>query len=388
MDVQDFWNNRTLLNASSSAASAVIVGLMMFMAYRLIAGNRSSAFRLLLLSLSLLEVHQAVALAYELGLLQTRLLPELGDGLYVVAFITLNFSFFELYYRKRARTRTWFYGLLAVGVTIAACEVLAGVGRSSGAGAGAPGGEQADLLQALQDGFILLLPALFGLMFAPHVRQRARYAISLFFAFFGQMASILSENWGVDSPYCDALAAVLPVFYYIVLFMILFERVVELLQSAYRSSITDGLTGLYNRRFFTGRLEKTLESAGPGGVGAIFCDIDNFKKLNDTQGHQAADSVLKQAAVILMEETEGIGLAGRYGGEELVAYVHAVEGEPAAVAERIRARIAKETVVTASIGYALSRPGLNAEQLMKHADQAMYLSKHAGKNRVTSFEQK
>lgn len=380
MDVQEFWNNRALLAASSQAASAVIVGLMMFMAYRLVAGNRSSAFRLLLFSLSLLEVHHALALVHALNLAHAPLLPELSGGVHTAAFITLNFSFFELYYRRRARTRTWFYALLAVGVTIAACDMLAGVETASG---------HADLLQALADGFSLILPLLFGLMFAPHVRQRTRYAVSLLFAFFGQMAAILSDHWGVDTLFCEIMAAALPVFYYIVLFMILFERVVELLQSAYRSSITDGLTDLYNRRYFIGRLDRALENEPPGRIAAIFCDLDNFKKLNDTQGHQAADIVLKQAAAIVREETEGSGLAGRYGGEELVAYVHALDGEAAAaVAERIRSRIARETVVTVSVGYALSRPGLKAEQLMKNADQAMYLSKHAGKNRVTAFHQK
>lgn len=386
MDVQQFWNNRALLFASSAAASVVIIGLMMFMAYRLIAGNRSSAFRLLLLSLFLLAVYHTLSLADSLELLKTRIVPELSGVLYVAAFISLNFAFFELYYRKRTRTRAWFYGLLAVGVTIALCNLLAGQGPEA-AIQGDGAAEQVNLLVALEDGFVLLLSALFALMFAPHLRQRARYAVSLFFAFFGQLAAFLSRDFGVVSPVCDLMAGVLPVLYYIVLFMILFERVVELMQSAYRSSITDGLTDLYNRRFFIARLDKALEHAGADAVGAIFCDIDNFKKLNDSQGHQAADLVLKQAASILREETEGIGLAGRYGGEELVAFVQSASPGAAAVAERIRARIAKETIVTVSVGYSLSRPGIKAEQLMKQADEAMYRSKHSGKNRVTLYEQ-
>ncbi|CAI6048588.1 diguanylate cyclase [Cohnella sp. JJ-181] len=383
MNVQDFWNNRELLFASSAAASVVIIGLMTFMAYRLIAGSRSSAFRLLLLALTLLAVYHGLALAGALNLLRGPIVPELSNVLYIAGFISLNFAFFELYYRRRTRTRAWFFGLLAVGVTIAVCNLLSRTG--SPADPTGPG-DPADLLMALEDGFVLLLSALFALMFGPHVRQRARYAVSLSFAFFGQLAAFLSRDFGVVNAAFDMIAAILPVFYYIVLFMILFERVVELMQSAYRSSITDGLTDLYNRRFFTARLEKALENAGQGAVGAIFCDIDDFKKLNDTRGHQAADAVLKHAAAILREETEGIGLAGRYGGEELVAFVHAPSPGAAAVAERIRARIAKETIVTVSVGYALSQPGVKAEQLVKNADEAMYRSKRGGKNRVTPHE--
>ncbi|MFD2329675.1 GGDEF domain-containing protein [Cohnella sp. GCM10020058] len=387
MDVQDFWNNRELLFASSSAASAVIIGLMMFMAYRLIAGNRSSAFRLLLLALSLLAVYHALALADGLNLLEGRSIPQLSGILYIAAFVALNFAFFELYYRKRARTRAWFYGLLAVGVTIAVCNLLSATGQPVAGPSDAGTAERTNLLLALEDGFVLLLSGLFAVMFAPHLRQRKRYAVSLCFAFFGQLAAFLTRDFGARSPILDLMTAIFPVFYYIVLFMILFERVVELMQTAYRSSITDGLTDLYNRRFFTARLEKSLAHAGQGAVGAIFCDIDDFKKLNDTKGHQAADVVLKQAAAILREETEGIGLAGRYGGEELVAFVQSASPDAAAVAERIRARIAKETVVTVSVGCALSQPGIKAEQLMKNADEAMYRSKRSGKNRVSLYDQ-
>lgn len=384
MDVQDFWNNRELLLASSSAASAVIIGLMMFMAYRLIAGNRSSAFRLLLLALSMLAVYHGLALADALNLLEGRTVPRLNGALYMAAYVALNFSFFELYYRKRARTRAWFYGLLAVGVTISVCSLLSGTAVP----AVDPGaGERTNLLLAFEDGYVLLLSGLFAVMFGPHLRQRARYAVSLCFAFFGQLAAFLTRDFGVTDPVLDLMAAILPVFYYIVLFMILFERVVELMQTAYRSSITDGLTDLYNRRFFTARLEESLAHAGRGTVGAIFCDIDDFKKLNDTKGHQAADLVLKQTAAILREETEGIGLAGRYGGEELVAFVQSASLDAPAVAERIRSRIAKETIVTVSVGCALSAPGVKAEQLMKNADEAMYRSKRSGKNRVTLFDQ-
>ena len=93
----------------------------------------------------------------------------------------------------------------------------------------------------------------------------------------------------------------------------------ERLLLTFQSSITDGLTSLYNRRHFNKKAEQLLRQTKR--VAIIFCDIDNFKKLNDTQGHHKADGVLKQVADIIREETAGIGAAGRYGGEELLGLV-------------------------------------------------------------------
>jgi len=210
-----------------------------------------------------------------------------------------------------------------------------------------------------------------------------RYILALAALFVAQLAKLIVRYGAPDTLFYVRIETLLPIVFYILLFMIIFERVVELLQSAYHSSITDGLTNLYNRRFFMRQLEHAVRSGLP--VGAIFCDIDNFKKLNDTQGHQQADTVLKTVANILAEETEGIGLAGRYGGEELVAFITGANVSSGAVAERIRERIEKETSVTASVGHCQSATGLSADRLMKQADEAMYHSKKSGKNRVTDY---
>jgi diguanylate cyclase (GGDEF)-like protein len=233
------------------------------------------------------------------------------------------------------------------------------------------------------DGFMLLLSPLFVLMFAPHIGQPRKYMTSIMIAFTMQLAEISGTYWAPDVQIFKMIAGLLPVFYYILLFALLFERVVEILQSVYRSSITDGLTNLYNRRYFMGRLESALLTGRPLGV--IFCDIDNFKKLNDTHGHHKADGVLKQVSALLMEETEGIGLAGRYGGEELVAFVMGPTLTSLQTAESIRSRTEKETLVTVSVGFSIAAPGETAESLMKQADQAMYNSKTTGKNRVTDY---
>jgi two-component system cell cycle response regulator len=165
--------------------------------------------------------------------------------------------------------------------------------------------------------------------------------------------------------------------------MILFERVVELLQATYKSSITDGLTGLYNRRFWFGRVAQHV--AEKIGVSVIFTDIDNFKKLNDTQGHHMGDAMLKQVAEIIMEECESVGIAGRYGGEELVALITDRKTNVAVVAENVRRRVETETIVTISVGYSQYVNGVSAAELIKQADDAMYHSKTTGKNKVTGY---
>jgi diguanylate cyclase (GGDEF)-like protein len=175
----------------------------------------------------------------------------------------------------------------------------------------------------------------------------------------------------------------LPVFYYTLLYFILFDRIVELLQSVYRSSITDGLTSLYNRRYFYKVASHYIKESLK--VSVIFCDIDNFKKLNDTEGHHRADGVLKQVANLMTEELEGIGITGRYGGEELVALVVDRNAKVEEVAETIRKRVASESIVTISVGYSTLRKGVTTEDLIKQADQAMYHSKTTGKNKVTGY---
>lgn len=196
---------------------------------------------------------------------------------------------------------------------------------------------------------------------------------------------------------CYAVAAVLNLFqvnspipnflllaFYYLFAIMLFSRVIELLQSVTYSSITDGLTGLYNRKYFNSRVAHFVSQNIP--VSVIFSDIDNFKKLNDTKGHHMGDEMLKLVAGIMKEESIGIGLPGRYGGEEIVFLVADPSVDVAQLAEKIRRRIEIESIVTASIGYSTYVPGLSVEELVKQADEAMYRAKTTGKNKVVSFK--
>lgn len=217
----------------------------------------------------------------------------------------------------------------------------------------------------------------------PRIGQPVKYAVGLAaYALWFALQAIQTYTGIVSIP-LQGFALALPVLFYTLVFFILFRRIVELMQSIYRSAITDGLTGLYNRRHFMKYLDHYTAQALK--ISAIFCDIDNFKKLNDTHGHARADEVLKQVAAIMEEELEGIGITGRYGGEELVALVVDRKIKPSQVAENIRARVAAETIVTISVGYSVLRQGVQGDELMDQADKAMYHSKTTGKNKVTDY---
>ncbi|MEI0736049.1 diguanylate cyclase [Paenibacillus sp. JTLBN-2024] len=121
----------------------------------------------------------------------------------------------------------------------------------------------------------------------PRIGQRGKYFAGIGVYFVYAAVGMLARYAGWHAAWIDAATVWLPLAYYTIVFLILFERIVELMQSIYRSSITDGLTNLYNRRFFMKQLNKYAEQGVK--VSMIFCDIDNFQKLNDTEGHQRAD---------------------------------------------------------------------------------------------------
>ena len=163
-----------------------------------------------------------------------------------------------------------------------------------------------------------------------------------------------------------------------------------LLQQVQRLAETDGLTGLANRRTFETTLERELSRAARSGepVTLVMVDVDHFKKLNDTFGHQAGDEVLERVAAVLASACRDFDTAARYGGEEFAVILPACSpSESLVVAERLRESIAAiETVtdVTASAGVAtFPAHAADPEGLIKAADEALYESKRAGRNRVT-----
>ena len=152
----------------------------------------------------------------------------------------------------------------------------------------------------------------------------------------------------------------------------------------------DSVTGLWPRAALDAELPEELASAARSKrpCGLIVLDIDRFKAVNDTHGHQAGDTVLRGVANVVKESVAGKGAAYRYGGEELVICLpnHDLH-ESTAVAERVRAAIEKSVFtslqVTASLGVAaLPDHGSSAAELIGAADAAMYDAKKRGRNLV------
>ena len=167
-------------------------------------------------------------------------------------------------------------------------------------------------------------------------------------------------------------------------------------QTSMELAITDPLTGLHNRRYLDSHLGALFDEAASRGrqISVLLLDIDRFKAINDSYGHDAGDEVLREFAVRVRAHTRGIDLLARYGGEEIVVAVPdtAVDGAEA-VAERIRERIeatpfpihrgTRAIPVTVSIGVAAREAGDTAAgEMLKRADLALYRAKQQGRNRV------
>jgi len=154
----------------------------------------------------------------------------------------------------------------------------------------------------------------------------------------------------------------------------------------------DGLTGIFNRRFFELRIQEEIERARRYGTGiaVIMADIDQFKRLNDEFGHLLGDEVLRQVSSIFHQHVRKIDVVCRYGGEEFALLLTQASMEQAfSVAEKLRKTIEKwqfpgvPRAITISAGVA-SFPlhGRNRDELVRAADSGLYLAKQSGRNRV------
>ena len=167
----------------------------------------------------------------------------------------------------------------------------------------------------------------------------------------------------------------------------------------YESALRDGLTKAFNKKYFTDRLESELTFAlrHESALVLVMFDIDHFKKVNDTHGHQAGDLVLSEISTLLTGALRAEDVFARYGGEEFAVICRGTDLTQASiVGERMRKAVEKHRFVhegtpipvTISVGIAgLPDPAVkDATDLVARADKALYQSKHGGRNRVTIHE--
>jgi len=154
----------------------------------------------------------------------------------------------------------------------------------------------------------------------------------------------------------------------------------------------DGLTGIFNRRFFELRISEEIERARRFGTGlaVIMADIDQFKLLNDEFGHLLGDEVLRQVSSVFHQQVRKIDVVCRYGGEEFAVLLPQTDAEHAlVVAEKLRTTVESwefpgvPRTITVSAGVAaFPTHGRNRDEIVRAADSGLYAAKQSGRNRV------
>lgn len=179
-------------------------------------------------------------------------------------------------------------------------------------------------------------------------------------------------------------------------FQIVDEQEEQVLRRVYESSVLDGLTGIHNRKHLDERMyaEAAFATRHSGLLSLIMIDIDHFKRVNDTHGHQVGDTVLKSVTAALRAALRSEDLLARYGGEEIAILARGID-HPSTVrlAERLREVIEQCSIdheglklsVTASLGVASlheCQPAPTPAALVALADERLYVAKESGRNRV------
>jgi len=161
------------------------------------------------------------------------------------------------------------------------------------------------------------------------------------------------------------------------------HKMMGMIQKLKNRVACDDLTGLLRRDEFFHRLDTMSTLAQGGSVAVILVDIDNFKRINDTEGHVVGDHVLHRVAKVLKRCVRAGAEVGRFGGEEFILAINASPRRARVLAEALRRQIQREVNVTVSVGVATANAENNEiRRMVGKADLALYQAKQTGKNKV------
>jgi diguanylate cyclase (GGDEF)-like protein len=161
------------------------------------------------------------------------------------------------------------------------------------------------------------------------------------------------------------------------------HKMMGMIQKLKNRVACDDLTGLLRRDEFFHRLEGMLTQAHGGSISVIMVDIDNFKQINDTEGHVVGDHVLHRVARVLKRCVRAGAEVGRFGGEEFILALATSPERAQVLAEALRRQIQREVNVTVSVGVATAQAAnVEIRRMVGRADHALYEAKQTGKNRV------
>jgi diguanylate cyclase (GGDEF)-like protein len=235
-----------------------------------------------------------------------------------------------------------------------------------------------------------------------HARRR-RYRSSSYLAFpltgpVGVQAVIAVTDKANGEPFDDRDLAILMSFAAPASLALGREELRERTRDLAHQATIDGLTGLFNRRYFETRLEQEIQRQRRqfDELSLLMVDLDNFKDLNDTQGHLVGDRVLREVADILRRAVRIFDVCARYGGEEFVILMPGANAPTALrIAERIRRQVEQHFASglrsgspvspTVSVGVSSAQPSTTRETLIAQADSALFQAKGAGKNVVCVY---
>lgn len=343
-----------------SSLNIIVMTLMLLLAVRLLIHRKKRAYLTLTVCMAIMLAEQVVLLSA--GMLKGNegaAFDFIRNYFNAASFILANMGVYQLYAETSKRLKRSVYVLLGIAGLLSFIPFAINI-------------------------YALLLAGLAYYAVNPLMVKNKKYLTGLIFYTTAAVVHIINGITEEPIVYLHAIDNLFRIGFYAILFVILFDRVIELMEGIYRKSTRDALTGLYNRFYFYTTVSFMVNERTP--ISIVFFDLDNFKKLNDTRGHEEGDKALKEVASILKEEIEDVGIAGRYGGEEMVMMIEDPDVSVAELTEKIRFRIEDETIVTASIGYASFEEGITTDQIIKNADNAMYVAKKSGKNKVVSYD--